>query len=134
MRALRSVLSVLAGVVAWGLLWVTSNGALASSLPGFYHEDGTTDHTGLLLSSLAVSIVCSLLAGFLTATLAPNRPQRHVAVLAVMQLAIGGVVQAPYFDTLPVWYNAILLLLVVPGHLLGGRLRTARRAAVGVSA
>lgn len=119
----RSILSILAGVLVWGLLWAASNGVLVASLPDLFRDDGTTDNAAILLCVLAVSVVCSVLAGYLTASLAPGRRWRHVVILAVIQLAIGVGVQLPYWTSLPLWYNLVFLALVVPGHLAGGKLR-----------
>ena len=48
---LRSILSVVLGVVTWTVLWLSTNAALAAALPeGTFREDGTTDSVGVLLA------------------------------------------------------------------------------------
>jgi len=74
-----------------------------------------------------VSIVCSLLAGLLTATLAPVRPGTHVLVLALIHLGIGIAVEVGSWSAAPPWYHLCFLALLVPGHWVGGKLRSQRR-------
>lgn len=125
---LRSISSVIAGFATWSLLWIASNGALAAALPDLFREDGTTESSGILACVLVVSVVCSLLAGYVTATTAKNSPMQKVWILALIQMAIGIAVQASYWSVIPLWYNLLFLALLVPMHVAGGnlRLRTGR--------
>lgn len=123
---LRSILSVVVGVVVWGALWVSANLGLASGLPGSFDENGITTAPGLLLAFLVISAVLSVLAGWLCATIANHSLMKHVTVLALIQLSIGIFVQAGVWELMPVWYHLIFLSLVVPMHLAGGRMKAGR--------
>ena len=84
---------------------------------------GTTDSGGILACVLAVSVVCSLLAGYVTATTAKRTPMQKVWILALIQMLIGIAVQASYWSVIPLWYNLLFLALLVPMHVAGGHLR-----------
>lgn len=119
----RNIAAVLAGFAAWSALWLASNGALLAALPDFFQEDGTTTNAGILTCVLGVSVLCSLLGGYVTAWVAKRNPKRLVWILAVIQLAIGIVVQVSYGEAIPLWYDILFIALLVPMHLAGGRLR-----------
>lgn len=118
---LRSILSVVMGVVVWGGLWVTSNMGLASGFPASFDENGITTAPVLLIAFIVISSALSILAGWLCATIAKTSLKKHVVVLALIQLTIGIVVQRGIWDLMPVWYHLVFLALVVPMHLVGGR-------------
>jgi hypothetical protein len=123
---IRSILSVLAGTTTWGVLWVASNAALAAALPGSFDEHGVTSNGGLLLLILAYSIVLSVLAGWLTATIARTKPTGHALALGIVQLAFGIAAQSAYWSLMPLWYHLPFLALLIPGNLLGAHLRGPR--------
>lgn len=122
---LRSILSVVTGVVVWGALWVAANMGMASAMPASFNDAGVTTEPGLLVLFVVISAGLSVLAGWLCATIAEQALMKHVTVLALIQLAIGIFVQASAWDLMPVWYHVIFLSLVVPMHLVGGRIRLA---------
>jgi len=71
-------------------------------------------------------VICGLLctlAGWLTGLIAKRSIMKHVAVLAAVQLAIGIFVQSSVWDQMPLWYHVAFLSIVVPMHLVGGRMR-----------
>jgi len=119
---IRSILSVLAGIVLWGVLWAGGGAALAAALPGSFAQNGVTSSTELLVLLLAYSVVLSVFAGWVTARLAARFPVGHAWALGVVQVVIGIAVQASYWELMPLWYHLPFLLLLVPGNLLGARL------------
>jgi hypothetical protein len=120
---LRSIASVAAGTALWGILWATTGQSLLAAVPDSFNADGGTDSAGVLLFLLAISVVLSLLAGWLTARLAPKNAWRHVYWLGALQLAIGLAVQIGSWALMPVWYHIPFLALLIPGVLAGGLLR-----------
>jgi len=118
---LRSVLAVLAGFVTWTILWLISNQLLMISARDQFHDDGTTDHAGLLLVILVASVVLSTVAGWLTAKIARTSPIGHALALGALLLAIGVVVQWQYWHVMPLWYHLSFLTLLLPASVLGGR-------------
>lgn len=117
----RSILSVLAGFAGWTVLWLASNAALAAALPNAFREDGSTDSAGLLLLILVLSVVFSVVAGYVTARLARAKAKQHGLALGLALLAVGLVAQLQFWDVMPVWYHLSFLALLVPGALLGAR-------------
>ncbi len=86
----------------------------------------TTDHTGILLLVLALSVVCSVIAGWVTAAVATRARVGHAVALGILQLAIGIFTQLQYWDAIPLWYHLPFLALLLPGNVLGGWLRDRR--------
>jgi len=116
---MRNILSVLAGFAAWTVLWLASNAALVAAVPAAFREDGSTESVGVLILVLVLSVVFSVGAGYLTATLAEGSSMKYPAVLGVVLLAVGLFVQLQSWDVMPVWYHVFFLALLVPGVLLG---------------
>jgi len=125
---IKSILYVLAGTVTWTVLWLTSNSLLMTLVPGAFREDGSTSRPDILFIILALSVIFSVGAGFVTGRLARGREMRHALALGILQLAIGIFVQLQFWDVMPIWYHLTFLALLIPGNLLGGRLCLRRRA------
>lgn len=122
----RSILSVITGIVMWGVLWAGAGIGLAKAMPDRFNDQGGTMDPIILGVLIAYSVVLSLLAGFLCATIARRVMMRHVMILAIIQLLIGIAVQAGVWDAMPIWYHLIFLALVIPGHVAGGAMRASK--------
>ena len=120
---LKRILAAFIGLVVWTALWLGGNAGLRAVSPQNYLEDGSTRNFGLLLTTLVLSVVCSIVAGYVTAMVAKAQAVNAVWILAITNLAIGIFVQIGYWDVMPVWYHLSFLALLVPGVILGGRLR-----------
>lgn len=125
---LRSILAVLAGIVSWAVLWVGSNAILASLFAAQYKVE-KKDYVPLLLLLIVLSLIFSIIAGFITARLAQRKEMAHTLVLGVLQLAMGIAAQMANYDALPLWYHITFLLLLIPGNVLGGLLRSRKNEA-----
>ena len=123
---LRSILSVLAGFALWTVLWLASNAALAAAAPGAFREDGSTDSVGMLLLILVLSVVFSVIAGYVTALLARAKAKQHALALGLALLAVGIFAQVQFWDVMPVWYHLSFLALLIPGVLLGDKTQGGR--------
>ncbi|PYS88856.1 MAG: hypothetical protein DMF62_08735 [Acidobacteria bacterium] len=134
---LRIVLGVIAGFIAWSILWVGGNQVFDQLSPGWYgaHHDKVAvavangarfeSDTTIILIGLVLSIIASLMAGFLAAVIA--RGNRNAPLfLGILLLIVGVAVQAQLWNVFPVWYHIIFLALLIPMSILGGRLK--RRA------
>jgi hypothetical protein len=126
---MRAALAVFVGFAVWSILWVGGNQALAAALPEHFAEDGSTAHAGLLVGILGMSVLWSVLSGWLTASVGRATGPRLPLILGVVLLAVGLAVQIGYWDVMPVWYHLAFLALLVPGCLVGGRLRAPAVAA-----
>lgn len=118
----RSILAVLAGAVVWDALYLGSNALLVSLLPGYFNLDGSTDHLGMLLLSLTLSIAFFLISGYITAAVARKNPLGHGLALGLVQLPQGIFAQSQYWDLLPLWYHLLFLGLLVPCTVLGAQI------------
>ncbi len=130
---MRSLGSVLAGTVTWTVLWLTGNQLVARVNPEAFDENLVTTSTPTLVTILVLSIVFSIVAGWLTARLAARAPVGHALALGVLQLAIGIFVQSQFWDVLPIWYHAVFLICLLPGNVLGGWLQSRARAETSVA-
>ena len=120
---LRSLGVVLAGFVAWSILWLTSGQIALRVVPNAYDETGVSAHTGVLISFLILSVVFSILSGWVTAALAASRGVAHAVWLGVLLLVFGLGVQMAYWDVMPLWYHLPFLALMLPAAFLGGCIR-----------
>lgn len=80
----------------------------------------------LFLFALAYRTVFTVLGGWLTAKLAPDRPRRHAQVLAAIGTVAGclGIVawSAGGPEMGPLWYPVALVVLAAPSVLAGAKL------------
>lgn len=128
------ILGVIAGFIAWSILWVGTDQVLRSASPDWYgsHQLGMEAamfngepfqaDASILLISLLRSIVFSIAAGFLAAVIA-NENGRAPLWLGILLLAFGLIMQIAAWNYLPVWYHLVFLALLIPMSVVGGRLR-----------
>ncbi len=121
---IRSVSAVIAGFMAYGLLTMPLSNLVASIFPGNFIVDGTRGEIGINLALLVQHVLISLICGFITALIAKKNPMGHVLVLGFVNLAMGIFVQIGAWDLMPPWYHISFLILVIPGVLLGGWMKT----------
>ncbi len=124
----RSILAIIVPVLCWGLLWVGGNAVVSSILPQKFAE-GIPQTTAVLVFFICYSSALSIGAGALCTKIAARLKMRHVVILAIVQLAIGILVQASVWTQMPLWYHLMFLALVIPAHLCGGALATGGRKA-----
>jgi len=118
----KTIGAVVAGVVLWGVLWNGGHAALAAA--GVFVMGESISHVPTLVGLIVYSVLLSLLAGFVTATIkgAPDA-MSAVKILAGVNLSIGILVEVLYWSLMPVWYHLIFLALVVPATLQGGMMK-----------
>lgn len=124
----RSILAVVAGAVLWTALWIPFNLGMQAAFPAIIDPERYLGHLPVLLCYVAMSFVFSIAAGYLTALVAQTKPVQHAVVLGLLQLALGIGFELSYWALLPVWYHVVFLVLLLPGNVLGGMLRGARRS------
>lgn len=122
-RFARSAAALLAGIVAVVVLSMGTDQALHAL--GVYPAWGQPMlDTGLNLLSLCYRIVFTILAGYLTARLAPGAPMRHAIALGLIGTTLGivGAFAAMPTKLLPDWYMVCLAITALPSAWLGGRI------------
>ncbi len=125
---IRSTLAILAGFIAWSVLWLAGNVLLSSLFSGAFREDGSTGHVGILIFLVLYSLVISIISGYITAQLANHHRLRHSLILGTILLVVGIFVQLQFWTVLPLWYHFSFLVLLVPGAYLGAKIYQNSRA------
>lgn len=119
---LRSISAVVTGFILWTVLWLGSNSLLSVITPGSYNEDGSTDSQLLMLLILVISVLLSLLAGYVTARIVGTSTSGPIWALGIVLLAVGLFVQISFWALFPLWYHILFLGLLIPAVLAGSRL------------
>lgn len=123
---IRKIIAVIAGFLAYGFLSVSLTSLQAKVLfTTHFSDELMTDHAGILLLNLVLSFGYSVASGFICALVARQPARGPVNALAGLQLVTGILVQAGYWNDMPLWYHLPFLLAIVPFVLLGARLRRA---------
>lgn len=121
---LRNILSVVLGYSLWTGIWLGANALLFGAAAERLEAEQGLHEIGTLLGILGLSVVCSLCAGFATAKVSAGKT-KAVAIMALLLLVTGIMVQSTVWDLLPLWYHLGFLLLLVPMSHLGGRIASA---------
>lgn len=128
----RVILGVVAGFIAWSVLWVGSDQVLINASRNWYgaHQfemekalangESFTADTTIMLIRLVISIVASLMSGFIASFVALGNARSTLA-LGIVLLIVGVAVQAMLWNVQPIWFHAIFLILLVPMTIIGGR-------------
>ena len=120
---MRIALGIIAGYVAWTVLWLAGNAALGASFRDAYQgfaDGGRLDDPMLLSLSLVLSVACSLVAGFTAAKIGREKANGAVWGAAIALLVTGIGVQTSAWDRMPVWYHLVFLALIIPACRVGG--------------
>lgn len=125
----RATLGVIAGYVAWTVLWLAGNNLLLGAAGEAVAAGEPFTAAGPLTAIVVLSVVCSLVAGAAVAAVARVQSRGAVLVMALLLLVTGIGVQASVWHLMPVWYHLVFLALIVPVCLVGARLIGDRHAA-----
>jgi len=121
---MKQTLGAVAGFILWSVLWLGYNQLLlkAGVLPSDLSRPLTASTPLVLL--LAGSVVFSLVSGYVTASIAGPPTTTPALVLGILLLAVGIFFQLKMWNLIPVWYNVIFLVLLIPMTLAGARMRS----------
>lgn len=127
--------AVLAGTVL-GLLIDVLTGLLLTTLlapaelrPGMPAEEmrrvvaEVTRGTPFLLAGLVLGTLSTVVAAYVSARMARRLPYMHAAAVGVLGLLLGLLLGD---DTLPLWFDALGQLSILPAALVGGHLAKRR--------
>jgi hypothetical protein len=120
---MRQALGVVAGFILWTVLWLCLNQALLAA--GMLSTDMTKPMTNVATLSILLlgSVIISLIGGYVTAMIAGVPATISAAVLGALLLATGIYFQSKMWNVIPLWYNVIFLILLVPMTFAGARMR-----------
>ncbi|HSL20248.1 MAG TPA: hypothetical protein VK886_01840 [Vicinamibacterales bacterium] len=120
----RSIVAVATGFLSVAVLSLGTDQVL--HMLNVYPPWGEPMHDpGLNLLALSYRIVFTIAGGYITASLAPHSPMRHVAVVGVIGLVLStaGAIAAISIGNLgPAWYPIALAVTAFPCVWLGGLL------------
>lgn len=125
-RILRRIGAVLAGLITVAILDLGIDSILHAS--GVYPPWFQPMSSGLWLLAIGYRAVDGIVGGYITASLAPDRPVTHALVLGAIGIVLStaGVIgtwdKGPEFG--PKWYPLTLVGIALPCSLIGGLLRS----------
>ena len=131
---LRIILGVVAGFIAWTILWVGSDQILRSFSPGWYanqqygleaavqNQTPFIPDTAILLMDLGRAAIITIMAGFIAAV-AAGENRKTPLVLGVLLVIVGVAFQMAVWSYIPIWYHIIFLGLLIPLTILGGKMK-----------
>lgn len=112
------LLAVVLGYAVWTALWLAGNQFLFADAAAQVESGEALNDTGVLIPILALSIVCSICAGFMLRLLAGSNRKAWV-VLSGLLIATGIAVQGSVWNLMPLWYHLAFLILLAPGVRMG---------------
>lgn len=131
---IRIILGVIAGFIAWTIMWLGGDYVLSASFPWYAEEQsrlmmamlnnkGSFDaNTNILLLNIGRSVVASFLVGYLAAIIAGENRKSTLA-LGVLLLAVGIFFEVTTWHYSPAWYHFVFLILLIPITIAGGKLK-----------
>ena len=129
---LRIILGVIAGFLAWLIVWVGVEKILSVVWPAFgVHQRAFEEviknggefksDTGALITHIVMGLIVSLMSGALAALVAGENA-RAPLVLGFVLLALGVLKAVMSWQYVPIWYHIIFALVLLPMAIIGGRL------------
>lgn len=115
---MKNVVGVIGGFILWTGLWLGGNTVIKGMMSDRYGADGFSQDTTVLLSALVLSVICSVVAGWVTGRIATDAV-RSGKILGVVLLAVGIMVQASAWQQMPLWYHIPFLALLFPMAKMG---------------
>lgn len=108
----RSILAVVSGYAVWTILWLAGGEAIRAAWPDAFPEQGPWMATIPVAVLLALSVVCSVVAGATTGLIGRGKA-RLVLITGVLLLVTGIGVQASVWSWMPLWFHLPFLLLIL---------------------
>lgn len=121
MKTARFSLAVIAGFAAWTVPWIATGLVAEALFPDHVVRGVPLTHAGILLGFVVVSVLLSLMAGWLSVRLAGGS-MKAAWSLAILLLLVGLGFEVAAWSLTPVWYHVVFLALLVPATVQGGRL------------
>jgi hypothetical protein len=125
MKIVKGIGAILAGIV-FIVVTHTATDFVLEKLGIFTPPDQGFHTTWMVVSATIYRSIYTVAGGYVTATLAPNRPMLHVMILGIIGTAAGivaAIVTIP-MHIAPTWYPIALAVLALPCVWLGGKLKT----------
>jgi len=130
----RSIAAVLTGIVALTLLTFAIESATTPSLMRMFPHalpsaEAMQRNVPIKLFILVYSTLCMVVAGYLTAWIAPRNGLRHAIAMAAIQVALTAWAMSTFYDHAPLWAWLSGIALMPPAAALGAKARERFHAA-----
>lgn len=131
---IRIVLAVIAGFLAWSILWVGGEQVLSAVFPDWFgahqiafekatfNKEPFSADTTILLFNVFRGAVVSIISGYLAALIAGEN-KRSTLTLGIFLLAFGLFIVSMTWSIIPLWYHIIFSAMLIPMTILGGKLK-----------
>jgi hypothetical protein len=132
----RTVLSIVAGLVAWAVVVTLLNFGLRAAIPGYHAAEATLQFTlAMKAGRLIEAALTSVAAGVVVGLIAPTKKWAPWAVGLII-LAMFLPVHVSLWSKFPTWYHVAFLVPLAPLVALGAALvpnRDARAVSPAIS-
>jgi hypothetical protein len=115
----RTLLSIIGGLVAWGVIVTLLNFGLRAAIPGYHAAEATLQFTlAMKIGRLAEAAVTSVGAGVVVGLIAPSKRWAPWLVGLII-LAMFLPVHISLWNKFPAWYHLAFLVPLAPLVALG---------------
>jgi len=123
----KNILAVIAGLVVWVIIVMAIGQIMRSSWPAYASVATAMTFTlPMLVARLSISVVATLAAGLVTASIAPR--STLVRLMPGLLLLVAFIPEhIRLWDKFPVWYHLMFLVSLVPLTYIGGTLGSPQR-------
>src|SRR6478672_4262156 len=116
----RTILSIIAGLVGWGVVVTLLNFGLRAAIPGYHAAEATLQFTAAMKAGrLIEAALASLAAGAVTSLVDPSKTWTPWLVGGIV-LAMFLPFHLSHWSLFPAWYHLTFLLSILPLVLGGG--------------
>ena len=126
---LKSIGAILAGMIIGAVLSVATD-LLFEKAGIFPSPDQGLFIWWMLLIALIYRGAFTILSGYITAMLAPNKPLKHAIILGTIGVVVTILGSVAYWDKSAAWYPIMLTLISLPCTWLGGFCEIKRKETV----
>ena len=121
-KTVKSILAVLAGFILVVILSVATDAILEKT--GIFPPPANGLYiTWMLVVALVYRCVYTILGGYLTAVLAPDRPMRHGIILGIIGTVMACIGVVVGWDLSAHWYPIALVVTALPCTWFGAKLK-----------
>jgi len=130
----RIILGAVVGFIVWTILLLVSDKILETVSPDWYgrisaellaaieNKTSYTMDTAIMILTGTRSAILTLISGFVAALISKENFKSPL-LLGILLLAFGLFVHSIFWNYVPLWYDLLILLPLIPLALLGGKFR-----------
>ena len=128
----RIILGAITGFIVWTILLLTTDKILEIASPDWYgrisaellaaieNKTPYTMDTAIMILTGTRSAILTLISGFVAATIS-KESFKSPLLLGIFLLAFGLFVHSIFWNYVPLWYDILILLPLIPLAILGGK-------------